>query len=261
MVIGGMIARGFSLMFAGNVFVFILGLLIGSFLNTVIYRVPRRESFVVTRSHCPNCGHCLKPWELVPVLSYLIQKGRCRKCGIKISLRYPAVEILTGIIFILIAMYSDWAAIPELLTGLAFASLLIALSFIDMETMRLPNSLVTGLFLLGAIKIGVFSKPGFFSAGLGAVGTAGCFLILHLIYNGGIGLGDVKLAGALGFFLGFPDIIFAVLVGSLLGTLIALLLIVTGRKGLNEPIPFGPFLAVGAFLMFLQKSYLDKLSY
>lgn len=252
-----MIVANMELMFSNSLFVFIFGLLIGSFLNVVIYRVPRGESIVMNRSHCPSCGYYLKPWDLVPVFSYCLLGGKCRECKAKIRKRYFLVEIITGIVFVYVASRSDWSKVSELLVGFSFIALLIALSFIDLYTMRLPNSLVLTIFLFGAIRVVISANTSILMAALGAGTAAGCFTLIYLFYEKGIGLGDVKLIGALGFFLGFPNIIYAVLLGSLMGSLIGILLFLIRRVELKQPIPFGPFLAAGGLITYTEKCYIE----
>jgi len=232
----------------------LLGLLIGSFLNVVIYRVPRGESIVSPGSHCPACGHALWAWELIPVLSFLIQKGQCRDCQMPISWRYPFVELLTGILFFLTTFFSLSTAIypARLLLNMAFVAVLIALSFIDLDTFRLPDVLT--LPLLGLGVLGAFLIPGSptgWESVFSALGAGGLFLVIALTYPQGMGLGDVKLVAALGAFLGFPSIFLSVFVGSFIGALAGIFLLITGQKRFRQQIPFGPYLALGAILTLL----------
>ena len=232
----------------------LLGLLIGSFLNVVIYRVPRGESIVSPGSHCPNCGHVLRAWELIPVVSFLIQKGQCRGCQAGISWRYPAVELLTGILFFFTAFWGfDSGTHPaRLLLNLSFVAVLIALSFIDLDTFRLPDVLT--LPLLGLGLLGAFVIPGYptgWESVLSAVGAGGLFWSIARVYPQGMGLGDVKLVAAMGAVLGFPSIFLAVFVGSFVGAFIGIYLLFTGRKCFGKQIPFGPYLALGAIFALL----------
>jgi len=232
----------------------LLGLLIGSFLNVVIYRVPRGESIVSPGSHCPICGHALRAWELIPVVSFLIQKRQCRNCQTPISWRYPAVELLTGILFFLTASLSFEATLhpARLLLNLSFVAVLIALSFIDLDTFRLPDVLtlpLLGLGLLGAFLIP--GSPSGLESVLSAMGAGGIFWTIARVYPQGMGLGDVKLVAAMGAFLGFPSIFLAVFVGSFVGAFIGIFLLFAGRKRFGQQIPFGPYLALGAIFALL----------
>lgn len=229
----------------------LLGLLIGSFLNVVIYRVPRGESIVSPGSHCPACGHCLRAWELVPVISFLIQKGQCRNCRARISWRYPMVELLTGVLFYLTAALSFGMEIhlARLLLNLVFVAVLIALAFIDLDTFRLPDVLtlpLLGLGLLGAFL--VQGDPTGWESVLSTLGAGGLFWIIARVYPQGMGLGDVKLVAAMGAFLGFPSIFLAVFAGSLVGAITGIFLLLLGKKSFSQQIPFGPYLALGAIL-------------
>lgn len=232
----------------------LLGLLIGSFLNVVIFRVPRGESIVTPASHCPVCGQALRAWELIPVLSFLVQKGQCRNCQARISWRYPVVELLTGSLFFFTASLSlSTETNPaRLLLNLVFVAVLLALSFIDLDTFRLPDVLT--LPLLGIGLLGAFLIPGTPSGGesvLSALGAGGVFWGIARVYPQGMGLGDVKLVAALGACLGFPAVFLAVFVGSFVGALVGILQLVMGRKRFRQQIPFGPYLALGAIFALL----------
>jgi len=231
-----------------------LGLMIGSFLNVVIFRVPRGESVVTPGSHCPACGHSLRAWELIPVVSFLILKGKCRKCQVSISWRYPAVELLTGMLFFLTTAFTLRLGInpARLVSNLVFVSVLIALSFIDLDTFRLPDVLT--LPLLGLGITGAFFIPGNPSGWesiLSASGVGGFFWIIARAYPQGMGLGDVKLVAALGANLGFPAIFLAVFMGSFMGAFVGIFLLLAGRKKFRQQIPFGPYLALGAIFSLL----------
>ena len=241
-------------MYFMSIIIGLLGLLIGSFLNVVIFRVPRGESIVTPGSHCPTCGHVLRAWELLPVISFLIQKGRCRNCQAQISRRYPVVELLTGILFLLTATLSlSSATQPARLTlNLVFVAVLIALSVIDLDTFRLPDVLT--LPLLGIGLLGAFLIPGSpsgWESMLSALGAGGLFWIIARVYPQGMGLGDVKLVAALGAYLGFPSVFLAVFVGSFAGAFIGIVLLLIGHKRFRQQIPFGPYLAFGAIIALL----------
>ena len=237
-----------------SIIIGLLGLLIGSFLNVVIYRVPRGESIVLPGSHCPQCGHALRATELIPVLSFLVQKGRCRSCQARIAWRYPVVELLTGVLFFLTAMHSlSIEAHPaRLLINLVFVAGLIALSFIDLDTFRLPDVLTIPLLSIGLL--GAFLIPGSpsgWESVLSALGAGGFFWCIARVYPQGMGYGDVKLVAALGAFLGFPSIFLAVFLASLAGVMAGIFLHVAGHKSFHQQIPFGPYLALGAIITLL----------
>lgn len=231
-----------------------LGILVGSFLNVVIFRVPRRESIVAPGSHCPACGHALRAWELIPVISFVLQKGRCGNCQAHISWRYPIVELLTGTLFFLTTMLNMSTETHQArqLLNLVFVAVLVALAFIDLETFRLPDVLtlpLLGIGLLGAFLIP--GNPNGWESLFSALGAGGFFWIIARVYPQGMGLGDVKLVAAMGAFLGFPSIFQAVFVASFLGAFVGAFLLLAGRKRFRDQIPFGPYLVLGAILTLL----------
>lgn len=182
--------------------VFLIGLCVGSFLNAVIYRLPRRESFITGRSRCPLCGHTLAWYDLLPLLSFLILLGRCRYCRAVISPRYPLIELLTGALFAL--LYLSFGLTAAFVKYAFFAAFLIVVSMIDLEHYIVPDRLVTA-GLAGGILLGVLSRDrGLFSALLGAGVAAGFLLLVALLSKGGMGGGDIKLAFVTGLFLGWP---------------------------------------------------------
>ena len=179
------------------VILFLLGLCTGSFLNVVIYRLPRGESITFDRSHCPSCGKQLVWYDLIPVLSYLLLLGRCRSCHTRISIKYPIVELLTGIIFIV--LFHHFGATLVFLKYLFLSALLVAVSFIDLEHYIIPNSLViTGL--VGGVVLNLAARDvGVVSALIGIFVTSGFLLLIALISKGGMGE-DIKLAAVTGLF-------------------------------------------------------------
>lgn len=232
----------------------ILGLLIGSFLNVVIWRVPRGESVVSPPSHCPGCDTPISPRDNIPVLSWLLLRGRCRTCGQPISVRYPAVELLTGVLFALMAalLGLSWA----LPAYLFLAAVGLALSAIDLDTRRLPNALTVRswpvMLLLLAVPAAVDDQwPDLVRAVLGGVALLAFYLVLALVNPRGMGLGDVKFAGLLGMglgWLGWSELLVGGFLGFLLGGLWGLALIVSRRAGRGSSIPFGPFMYAGTIL-------------
>ncbi len=236
----------------------VLGLVVGSFLNVVIWRVPRGESVVHPRSHCPGCNAGIRPRDEVPVLSWLLLRGRCRDCGEPISVRYPLIELLTGVLFAGIALrFADEPGrIPAYLY---LAAVGIALACIDVDVKRLPNSLTLPSYLVGAVllaaAVAVSSGDSWSSflralAGLGAMYTL-YFLLWYVTAGKGMGFGDVKLAGVLGLFLGFLGWgMWAVglLAGFLVGAVVGIGLMLGGRAGRKSRVPFGPFMVTGAFI-------------
>ena len=232
----------------------ILGLLVGSFLNVVIFRVPRGESVVSPRSRCPGCGTELSARDNVPVLSWLVLRGRCRICKAPISVRYPIVELLTGLLFAAVAWWTGLAW--ELPAYLYLAAIGVALSAIDLDTKRLPNAIVLPsyavalvLLLLPAVIDGRWDD--YLRAVLGGAALFAFYFGLAFVYPAGMGFGDVKLAGVLGIYLGWvswPLVALGTFAGFLLGAVVGVIVMVAGKGGRKTKVPFGPFMVVGTFL-------------
>ena len=220
----------------------LLGFIVGSFLNVVIHRVPLRQSIVWPASHCPRCGATIKPGDNVPLLSYLLLRGRCRYCGARISGRYPAVEALTGILFAAAAY--EFGPGYALLSALVLISALISLAATDLEHRLLPNAIVGPAALVG-FALSVLASPERWWLNLLSAGAvAGGLLLLALLYPGGMGMGDVKMGGMLGAFLG-PYAALAVFLGALCGALAGGLLMAAGKMQRRSALPFGVFMAFG----------------
>lgn len=223
----------------------VFGAIFGSFLNVVAHRLPRRESLVTPASHCVACGVEIKPYDNVPVLSWLLLRGRCRSCGAHISARYPLIEAGTAALCVAVVLVKGSAAGVAL--GLAMVLLLVPAAAIDLEHKRIPN-LITLPGCALAIALGLaFDPAGEPARLLAGLGAGGAFLIVTLISPRGMGMGDVKLAAMLGLFLGtavIPAILIALLAGVIVGGVVmARVGVRTGRK---TAVPFGPFLALGA---------------
>ena len=241
------------------VFYGVLGLVIGSFLNVVIHRLPQGKSVSIPRSHCTSCGHFLRPWELIPVVSYFLLKGKCNQCGIVISWRYTGVEILTSLLFVLTVLLQPGKTTVGIVFDLVFVTLLIALTMIDIDTFRLPDVLVGYVLANGLLKMIVMAEPAFISGLIGAFGAGGIFFLIAYFYPEGMGLGDVKFVAALGIYLGYPDVFYAIFIASLLGVILGGINFLMGKKSLKDPIPFGPFLAGGSLIVLLGKDYFTYL--
>ena len=237
-----------------TVFLILFGLIWGSFLNVVIHRLPRGESLIRPGSRCPKCKRSIRPWENIPILSYLLLRGRCPGCNTPISIRYPLVEALGGCAF----WYSGTTfglSLHAAMTAI-FLLLLIALALIDLEHMILPDELTLGggaLFLLYSfINPFLDPLPAFLSAVGGALVLTGLFFFyLKVRKIEGLGFGDVKMMVLLGAFLGPEKLIVTVLVSSLLGLFVGLLLILFRGKNLQMALPFGTFLSMGAVISLL----------
>jgi leader peptidase (prepilin peptidase) / N-methyltransferase len=226
------------------------GLAVGSFLNVVAWRLPRGESLVAPGSHCPGCGGAVRPYDNVPVLSWLALRGRCRDCRAPISARYPLVELVSAALAI--AVVATQRGVHDLLLGLVLIALLVPVALIDLDHRLIPNRL-TGPGALAALAIGVATDPAAVPVQLAAGAAAGGFLLVAALARpGGMGMGDVKLAAMLGLFLG-REVAVALLVALLAGTLVGAVVIARrgARQGRKTAIPFGPFLALGGVVALL----------
>jgi leader peptidase (prepilin peptidase)/N-methyltransferase len=253
--------------------VFVFGLIIGSFLNVCILRIPLSESVVLPASHCPACGTSIKPYDNIPVVSWLVLAGRCRKCKARISAMYPMVELATGLLFV--ACYLVFGLSAEALKWTIFGALMIVLTITDMRERILPDKVnfvglglglllslftrpVDGTALWLANRLFAFPPPevalSFADALIGAGAASG---LLWLVAEGyfrargreGMGLGDVKMMAMAGAFLGLQRALLTILLGSLLGSIIGVAVIAIGRKGRDFELPFGTFLGAGAMLV------------
>jgi leader peptidase (prepilin peptidase) / N-methyltransferase len=224
----------------------VLGALIGSFLNVVIHRVPRRESLVRPRSSCPECGVPIAPYDNVPVLSWLVLRGRCRRCGERISPRYPLVELLTALAFAAVVLVRGFD--EDLVLELPFVAALIALAGIDYDHKLLPNRIVYPLAAYGLIATVLVDREDLLEHIAAGAGAFAFLLAAVIAYPRGMGMGDVKLAGAMGLFLGL-SVIPALLVAFLAGSVVGLAILAReGAAGRKKAIPFGVFLALGGIV-------------
>src|SRR5271165_1969196 len=227
----------------------VLGAIAGSFLNVVVYRLPRHESLIKPASHCPRCATPLKPYDNVPILSWLLLRGHCRGCGEPISPRYPLVEALTAALCVGAVLAHD--SVAPVALSVTLILIVVPAALIDLEHRIIPNR-ITALGAVLALVLGTALDPsGELTRLIAGIAAGGFLLIAALAYPGGMGMGDVKLAGVMGLFLGSavaPAILIALLSGVTVGA------VVVARKGTAETdrrsvgktaIPFGPFLAFG----------------
>lgn len=225
----------------------IYGILIGSFLNVCIYRIPEKQSVVVVRSHCMSCGKQIKWYDLVPLVSFLILRGKCRYCKAKLSWQYPAVEVLNGILYGIIVLVNGFN-ITSILYCLA-TSALLALSIIDWRTYEIPPSFNIFIGILGIIRL-ILDLPHWYNYVIGFVSVSGFLLLIFLVTKGrGIGFGDVKLMAAAGLLLGWKLIILSLGLGCVLGSIIHITLMYVKDK--DRVLAFGPYLSLGIFISML----------
>src|SRR5512133_1225639 len=237
------------------------GLILGSFLNVVAYRLPRGESLVHPRSRCPHCDTQLRAIDNIPVLSWLVLRGRCAHCSAPISARYPLVELTTGALYAAVVASQDDAV--RIVLGLLLVTALVPIALIDLDHRVIPNRITGAAAVAAVIAIAALDIDFLPEAAIAAVAAGGFFLVAAVLYPRGMGMGDVKLAGVLGLYLGravAPAVFIALIGGVVVGAA------VIARKGAKEgrktAVPFGPFLALGGMIAFfvgddLVDAYLD----
>jgi leader peptidase (prepilin peptidase)/N-methyltransferase len=224
----------------------VLGAVIGSFLNVVIHRLPLGESLASPGSRCPHCGTPVRPYDNVPVVSWLVLRGRCRHCGGPISPRYPVVELLTAVVFALVVAVRGFD--DDLVLELPFVAALIALAGIDLDHKLLPNKIVYPMAAYGVVATLLVERGDLVEHLVAGAGAFAFFLVAVLAYPRGMGMGDVKLAGAMGVFLGV-SVIPALLVAFLTGSIVGVAIIVReGTAARKKAVPFGVFLAIGGIV-------------
>ena len=238
---------------------FILGCVFGSFYNVVGDRLPEGKSIVKPSSHCPKCGHNLTPLELIPIFSFLFQRGKCKGCNAKIPIMHPLFELLSGILFLL--AYLSFKLTPQLLIALTFISILLIIFVSDINYMIIPDEvLVVGVIFLTVEKLIIY---GVNSVLISILNGVICFILMLLLKKLGdflfkkesMGGGDIKLLFVFGFVLGAPMAILSIFVGSIIGLPICLIVV---AKNSSHEIPFGPLLSLGAIIILLFQINLDK---
>ncbi len=232
----------------------VLGLLVGSYLNVVIFRLPRQISTVLPRSRCPRCRAAIQPWDNIPLLSYLVLGGKCRRCGARISWRYPLVEALTATCFLL--CQRRFETLTDVLVACAFCAAMIVLAMIDLEHYLLPDAITKPGIVAGLVLqlVVTWSTPR--DAVLGVLLGAGVLAALTwgwYWWKGvhGMGFGDIKMLAMVGAFLGWQGVIVTLLLGALGGSIVGLGQMLRGRMGLKSKLPFGVFLAIAAVVALL----------
>ena len=223
---------------------FIFGICIGSFLNVCIYRIPKKENITTTRSHCFSCGNVIKWYDLIPVISYLFLGGKCRKCKAKLSVQYPVIELLNGLLYCLVYAVLGFEVRTVLMCALT--SVLIVIAVIDWRTYEIPFGLNVFIAVLGVFNL-VYHYTDWVNYLAGALSVSGFLLIVYLVTKGrGIGGGDIKLMAAAGLFLGYKNIVLAFVIGCVLGSVIHLLRMKVSKA--EHVLAFGPYLAAGIFI-------------
>jgi leader peptidase (prepilin peptidase) / N-methyltransferase len=228
--------------------ILLYGFFFGSFYNVIGLRVPLNQSIVKPRSACPSCKHTLTPLELIPVLSYLFQRGKCRQCKTRISPLYPIMELLTGVLFVIVPLALGWTS--EVWVGWTLVSLFIIITVSDIKYMLIPDKILlffAGIFLLERIFIPLVP---WWDSVVGALVGFTVLLLISIASKGGMGGGDIKLYALLGFVLGTKLVLMSLFISTFLGAIIGMIGIGLGIFKRREPIPFGPFIAAGTLIAY-----------
>ena len=234
-----------------NGYVLFIGMCVGSFLNVCIHRLPAGLSIVRPPSACPKCGTSIRWYDNIPVISYLLLRGRCRGCQVPISIRYPIVELLTGL-FAMIT-WLQFGPIPATLIYFLFIAALLVITFIDIDHRIIPDIISLPGIGLGFAASFLLPRVDWISSLIGIAAGGGLLLSIawgyHLLTGkDGMGGGDIKLLAMIGAFLGWKGVLFTVMAASFIGTAVGIVMMVRARKGMKMALPFGPFLAIGAIL-------------
>ncbi|MDQ0269988.1 prepilin peptidase [Cytobacillus purgationiresistens] len=225
------------------IYIFIIGLILGSFYNVVGLRIPLKQSIVAPRSACPSCGHQLRPFELIPVLSYLFQGGKCRQCKIGISPLYPIVELMTGVLFILAPLLLGWTS--ELIVAWTLISLFMIIFVSDVSYMLIPNKILLVFTVIFVAERLIIPLTPWWNSLLGAAIGFVLLLSIAVISNGGMGGGDIKLFALLGFVVGTKTVLLSFFLATFYGAAFGVMAMLVGKVKRGSPIPFGPFIVAG----------------
>ncbi len=236
------------------VVVAVFGLVIGSFLNVCIFRIPRNISIVFPSSRCPSCNHPIRAWDNIPVISYMILGGRCRHCGAKISLQYPFVEALNA--FFYVAVFWRYGFGWDSGVYAVFCSSLLVITFVDLEFQIIPDRITLPGIVIGIVA-GSMLMPdpfmrttllGYKASVIGLLSGGGFFYLVAVLSRGGMGGGDIKMMAMVGALMGWKTVLLTTFLGSLSGSMVGIFLMIFRGRGRKAKIPFGPFLALGAVI-------------
>lgn len=231
-----------------TIYLFILGLVLGSFYNVVGLRVPKKESIVSPPSHCTSCDRRLTALDLIPVFSYLLLRGKCRGCGVKISPIYMVTELVTGLLFAFAYWQLGWQ--PELAVALFFISLLVIINVSDIAYMLIPDKIL--LFFLPLLIVARIFAPldNWWDSIVGAMVGFGILLLIAIISKGGMGGGDIKLFFLIGLVLGTLDALLTLFLASIIGMIVGIIVLKVRGQGRKTPVPFGPSIALAAIIVY-----------
>ncbi len=225
------------------ILIFAFGSAIFSFLNVVIYRLPKKLDFLRGRSMCPKCAHTLSFFDLVPILSWVALKGKCRYCHEKISVRYTIVEIMGGIAAVASVLVFEFT--PRAIFSFAMCGIIVCVAYIDYDTMEIPDAFHIAILAVGVLSVFLTDYASWYEHLIGVVAVSVPMLIIALIVPGGFGGGDIKLMAACGLYLGWRSVVFAFFVSVIIGGISALIMVTSGKKKRRDYIAFGPYLCIG----------------
>ena len=228
------------------IYALLFGLLIGSFLNVCIWRLPRHESLWSPGSHCPSCNQSVRFYDNIPVISYLILAGHCRTCRKTISWRYPLVELINAVGYVMLVWRYGWEW-PTLIYATLFSALIV-ITFIDLDHQIIPDRITLPGMVIGLIAAYFLLPHGFQSAVAGMLLGGGLFYLIAVLSRGGMGGGDIKMIAMVGAFLGWQAVLLTIFVAAMVGSVVGLLLMLFRGSGRKTPVPFGPFLSLGTII-------------
>ncbi|NCC86270.1 MAG: prepilin peptidase [Clostridia bacterium] len=231
------------------ILIFIIGSCVGSFLNVLIYRVPKGESFIKGRSHCPGCGKTLNFYNMIPVLSWFILKGKCKNCEYKISVRYPLVEAMGGVSALVCVLKLGFSL--KAVVAFFVMSILIAISFVDWDTMEIPNGFLLWLILPCVVSLFIFEDVLWYQRIIGFFVVSLPMFLIIIFVDGAFGGADIKLMSVCGFLLGWQNTLVATFLGLLGGGIYCVYLLASKKGGLKTHFSFGPFLSIGIMIAML----------
>lgn len=232
-----------------SIAIFLFGLIIGSFVNVCIYRLPRNESIAFPASHCPTCKTSVRAWQNIPLISFLVLRGKCAQCHSSIPWRYPLVELLHGLGFLFI--FHEFGPTPQTLIYLLFFASLVAVIFIDLSHQIIPDLITLPGIVIGVIAAATILPPGLKDSLIGLFLGGGLFylvavLSVAILKKEGMGGGDIKLIAMIGAFLGWQAVLLTIFLAALSGSIIGISMIMTKGRDRTDMIPFGPYLVFGA---------------
>lgn len=234
-----------------HIFAFVLGATVGSFLNVCIYRIPRGNSIIRPLSHCPACNQPISFFDNIPLISYLLLRGRCRYCQTHISFRYPLVELLSALLSL--GLFLKFGLSPHLFVYFILGWSLLAVTFIDLDTQTIPDIITLPGIILGFFASFLILQVKYWQPVLGILLGGGILYMVAFLYHAltkkeGMGGGDIKLMAMIGAFLGYKSVLPVIFLASLIGTLVGIIIMIGWRKDRRYAIPFGPFIALGTLM-------------